>query len=1697
MQSVIQTLVRRNQMDQETLTDPVSKFRVCTPESLIDTDFEYSLQPSKWETIELTNNIPSFFSRSGDMTIAMTDVRTVNGSSLVTVTTQIPHSFIVGSPIIIYGIKSYTAEGTYFVVAVNSATQFVYKAKTAQQYTGSILDNFSSYLYPAKIYQGTQYNLDYIESMETDEGPNSKISVKTVFPHGFSIGTNFNLVNSVGRKRIAFDASIIDSSETITTEFDISTVTENVNGGGLTSKLVNPYDWTSLKALYFSYTNVNTSASYINYSNHGLHTGDSVMYMASVGDDVINGLVNYQVYNTVVVDSDNIYLTEITPSISNGFQYKAYNNIYFNDNPYWFSRYTPSHTGLITNISSITAFPGYTATTIESIEVTGYFVPSSTGSWTFYISSDDSAYLWFGDQALAGYNLQNCVINNGNSQGNTEVSFSITLVAGHHYPIRIQQGNLSGLCVFSMSFEGPDVVKTSNGDGFFFSNNSPIIVSDTKKLLTSQGTTNFGYHTLMKVYLVTAVDSINGTLSISMNSSNNNDSSLVANSPLAIFSRDTNKRTFGIDSFITSHSNFSRSHYTKYYVKGTPTIGSTVSLLQIASSPNGSTSNITTNIIHGVTWVVPLSVLSEYDSFFYPNHGLSTNDPLVYSVLSGSGPSGISENTTYYVEKVNNSAFRIKPIIGSSDTIDLIDTGNGTIRFSKTIPNKNANTIYSIGHDLINGTPVIYSANSNAVIPGLSEGTTYYVANSTSNSFALTTSLVTPSTLVDITGSSTGIHYIYSSSKATDGSYKIGTVLDPYTFTMDAQFKIPSVQLTINPRTSVILNLGYIYSVDHKMRTGTRVYYNENGNTAIGGLTTFNSYYAIRVDSAHFMLATSLANAQAKVNISLTSYGTGTNHIFNIYDIGGETYVNDTVLLTNGSSLITNNGSIDFTGFIKIGDNFRVEIPNAANTTLSISSIDTVNNIITLSTNHGLSDGNYIIYISETPSDGLISGYIYYVRTTGYNANQISLYNLYTDSISDTNKVTITSNTAGNIIKRFAGTIFQSTVLEVKSTKSLILSSNAPITGIGNYIVTTGLFPVTDGYTLHRAYDGGVELIPSSNPDSQIIRQTKKYFRYQPGKGIQVSKSVNFCAPIDILSLTRTGSTAYATTRKPHRITVNDIIVLTGVAQLQQGTNYWNGTYQVTSVPDINIFTFTLINVPSESVAGGYPSFTLQSWVNSKLRVGLFDDQNGMFYEYDGTNLYTVIRNSVTQIPGICSVTFNSAMVSGINTHFTTSLVTGDMIVIKGQSYKVVHISNDNAFYIQPLYRGTTASNVVITKTNEIKVPQSQWSKDVCDGTGPTGFNLNINKIQMIYIDYSWYGAGKVRFGFKSTQGDIRYIHEFVHNNHNTEAYMRSGNLPARYEVASVGVPTFSPALMHWGTAIIMDGRFDVDKAYLFTAAGSQITYAQNDSLQFSINVSNSDTLTKYEVYDPTIGATITAYRVTATVYTVVQNIKSGTLLSGSGLQEGTKMVATPIKAIGSSGYIFIDRAPSVVSNSTITAGDLTTSDIISSSIPLISIRLSPSADTGYPGPLGSREIINHMQLILKSVGVLTTHDCEIQLLLNAYPYTKTWERVTPPSLSQLMYHTKGDSVTGGTQIYSFRVSGGIPDSTGKRYSVNNETQLSDLIPLGNSILGGDDIYPNGPDLLTVCATVIDTTGITVTTPFTVTGRLTWSEAQA
>ena len=53
-----------------------------------------------------------------------------------------------------------------------------------------------------------------------------------------------------------------------------------------------------------------------------------------------------------------------------------------------------------------------------------------------------------------------------------------------------------------------------------------------------------------------------------------------------------------------------------------------------------------------------------------------------------------------------------------------------------------------------------------------------------------------------------------------------------------------------------------------------------------------------------------------------------------------------------------------------------------------------------------------------------------------------------------------------------------------------------------------------------------MEIGTSKSPNSRISRQTRKYFRYQSGKGIQTSLAINFIPQIPILDINYTASGA-------------------------------------------------------------------------------------------------------------------------------------------------------------------------------------------------------------------------------------------------------------------------------------------------------------------------------------------------------------------------------------------------------------------------------------------------------------------------------------------------------------------------------------------------------------------------------------------
>ena len=355
---------------------------------------------------------------------------------------------------------------------------------------------------------------------------------------------------------------------------------------------------------------------------------------------------------------------------------------------------------------------------------------------------------------------------------------------------------------------------------------------------------------------------------------------------------------------------------------------------------------------------------------------------------------------------------------------------------------------------------------------------------------------------------------------------------------------------------------------------------------------------------------------------------------------------------------------------------------------------------------------------------------------------------------------------------------------------------------------TIKLYPRPQGSSIHRSYDGGVKFSTNSfSKNQQAIRQTKRYFRYQSGKGVSFSTgSILEPAIPNIDSITASGTTVTVVSADAHNVTRDTVVDVRGVDD-----NVYNGTYNVSNVVDAYTFQYTAGGTPSDAVASGDYTVTPVNSYGTNLEIGMMDQQNGIFFRWGSGTLSVVRRTSTFQLSGRVSVANGSTLVSsylaanGQSTKFTKQLKPGDYIVLRGSSYRVDGIISDTQLVIFPDYRGpndsgqSAAQNLIVTKTVETEWTQDDWNLDRCDGTGKSGYTIDPTKMQMFYMDYSWYGAGFIRWGFRALDGDIIYAHKIPNNNQNTEAYMRSGNLPARYEVntippSTVTTKTFSNA---------------------------------------------------------------------------------------------------------------------------------------------------------------------------------------------------------------------------------------------------------------------------------------------------------------
>jgi len=310
--------------------------------------------------------------------------------------------------------------------------------------------------------------------------------------------------------------------------------------------------------------------------------------------------------------------------------------------------------------------------------------------------------------------------------------------------------------------------------------------------------------------------------------------------------------------------------------------------------------------------------------------------------------------------------------------------------------------------------------------------------------------------------------------------------------------------------------------------------------------------------------------------------------------------------------------------------------------------------------------------------------------------------------------------------------------------------------------------------------------------------------------------------------------------------------------------------------------------------------------------------------------------------------------------------------------------------------------------------------------------------IQMIYIEYAWYGAGGLRWGVV-VDGEPRILHEVGAGNKPAQQWpwARTGNLPVRYEQRNLTGQTAGNDMYHWGVSVLVDGGINTARGFTYgygmapaaprrALVGAQTRYPL---LSFRYRVMGTQEYTQANA--AATAGTTTTLTVTGTPWTV--NQWAGRFVYFSGL--------------GTIGTGAIARITSNT-NSTLTFVD----NIVGGAI-----LVAPAAGQAYT--IG---IINRGQLLPQLLNISSDVAVTVELIASTptSPVTLTGAAFTSlASLGSAQSFAERDvsatALAGGEVVYN------TPSPAGAL----NSFDLTNFFPLFNTIRG------NAPDILTVAIT--------------------------
>ena len=240
--------------------------------------------------------------------------------------------------------------------------------------------------------------------------------------------------------------------------------------------------------------------------------------------------------------------------------------------------------------------------------------------------------------------------------------------------------------------------------------------------------------------------------------------------------------------------------------------------------------------------------------------------------------------------------------------------------------------------------------------------------------------------------------------------------------------------------------------------------------------------------------------------------------------------------------------------------------------------------------------------------------------------------------------------------------------------------------------------------------------------------------------------------------------------------------------------------------------------------------------VRGSQPITIFDSQN----RYQQNNYFDTSLTgggTTTYLPNESTVRFDVGTTSGDAVVRQTyrsfiyqpgkSLLTMSTLVMNAPKanlrQRVGYFSTQNGAYLEQdglttyvVLRSYVSGMVVNTR-----VAQADWNGDKLNGTGDSGFTLDISKSQIFWQDFEWLGVGSVRCGFV-IDGQNIICHTFKNANSVASVYMTTAILPIRYELENTGVTASASSLKQICSTVISEGGYE-KKVLLNTAMMSAI----------------------------------------------------------------------------------------------------------------------------------------------------------------------------------------------------------------------------------------------------------------------------------